>query len=301
MELKQIKYFMEVAEREHVTEAALHLDIAQSAVSRQIFNLESELEVDLFIREGRSVRLTQVGRIFYEHMKNATMVIENARREVMEYLEPAKGTVHIGFPSSMAAFTMPMAISAFRRSYPDVKFNLSQGSYHQLIDKVVKGEVNMALLAPVPSKNEKIQGDILFSENIVALLPADHPLAGESAIDISDLKEDAFVMFPEGFILRDITFEACIKHGFKPNVSFEGEDIDAIKGLVSAGLGITLIPEITLVDSLPRDTVKLELHEPKMTRTVGVISSSERQLLPTEQRFYQFLKQFFTRLEGFRN
>lgn len=292
---------MEVAEHEHVTEAALNLNIAQSAVSRQIFNLESELNVDLFVRDGRNVRLTQIGKTFYEHMQKAVVVIENARREVMEYSDPEKGTINIGFPSSMAAFTMPMAISAFRKIYPDVKFNLSQGSYYQLIERVMKGDINLALLAPLPSNKEKILGDILFSEKIVALLPADHPLANNHVINISDLKGDAFVMFPEGFILRDIIFEACLKIGFKPDVTFEGEDIDAIKGLVSAGLGIALIPEITLVDSLPRNTVKAELCEQQMTRTVGVISSSERQLLPTEQRFYQFLKGFFTRLEGFRN
>ncbi|MFG6120344.1 LysR family transcriptional regulator [Thalassobacillus sp. B23F22_16] len=301
MELKQIKYFMEVAEREHVTEAALQLGIAQSAVSRQIFNLEAELEVDLFIREGRNVRLTPIGKIFYEHMKKASMVIENARREVMEYRDPEKGTVHIGFPSSMAAYTIPMAISAFRRVYPNVKFNLTQGFYYQLIERVIKGDISMALLAPLPGNREKIRGDILFSENIVALLPMDHPLADRSEIEINDLKQDAFVLFPEGFILRSIITDACLKLGFEPNIPFEVEDIDSIKGLVSAGLGVTLIPEITLVDHLPRNTVKIPLRDSYMRRTVGVISSSERQLLPAEQRFYEFLKQFFNRIERYKD
>ena len=78
MELRQIQYFMEVAKREHVTEAADALHVAQSAVSRQIFNLEAELGVDLFIREGRNVRLTPIGKIFLEHMEEAMNVIENA-------------------------------------------------------------------------------------------------------------------------------------------------------------------------------------------------------------------------------
>ena len=85
MELRQIHYFIEVAKREHVTEAANVLHVAQSAVSRQIVNLEEELGVPLFIREGRNVRLTPIGRIFLEHMKEAVQVIENAKREVEEY------------------------------------------------------------------------------------------------------------------------------------------------------------------------------------------------------------------------
>ena len=102
MELRQIQYFIEVAKREHVTEAATHLHIAQSAVSRQIFNLESELGVDLFIREGRNVKLTTIGRIFLQHVEEAVTILDNARREVKEYLDPGHGTIRIGFPSSLA-------------------------------------------------------------------------------------------------------------------------------------------------------------------------------------------------------
>ncbi|HSH24055.1 MAG TPA: LysR family transcriptional regulator [Massilibacterium sp.] len=293
MELRQIHYFIEVAKREHVTEAANVLHVAQSAVSRQIVNLEEELGVPLFIREGRNVRLTPIGRIFLEHMKEAVQVIENAKREVEEYLDPERGTVRIGFPSSMASFTLPTAISSFRELYPHVKFKLSQGSYRYLIDAVVQGEIDMALLGPVPEKESKIKGEVLFLENIVALLPSEHPLATASSIHLSQLEEDSFVLFPDGFILREIVVEACRELGFEPIVSFEGEDIDAIKGLVSAGLGVTLIPEITLSDQLPRFTVKIPIKEPTFTRTVGVIIPQDRRLLPTEKLFYDFLKDFF--------
>lgn len=299
MELRQIRYFIEVAKREHVTEAAYALHVAQSAVSRQIFNLESELGVPLFIREGRNVRLTPIGRIFLEHMEQAMKVIENARREVEEYIDPERGTIRIGFPSSLAAYMLPNVISAFRESYPSVKFQLNQGSYHRLVDAVAKGELDMALIGPVPKNNKSIKGAILFVEDIVALLPSNHFLADKSMLKLSQLKDDSFVLFPNGFILREIVVNACQQLGFQPKVSFEGEDIDAIKGLVSAGLGVTLIPEITLIDNLPRSTVKLPIKEPQFTRTVGVIISSERKLLPTEKLFYDFIKDFFAKLQGF--
>lgn len=299
MELRQIQYFIEVAKREHVTEAAHELHVAQSAVSRQIFNLESELGVQLFIREGRNVRLTAIGKVFLEHMKEAMKVIESARREVEESLDPERGTIRIGFPSSMATYTLPTAISAFRDSYPNVKFKLNQGSYHHLIEAVIRGEIDMALLGPVPKYAKKIKSSILFVEKIVALLPSNHPLSNESSITLGQLRKDSFVLFPNGFILRQIVVDACQQLGFEPKVSFEGEDIDAIKGLVSAGLGITLIPEITLIDNLPRSTVKVPISDPQFTRTVGIIIPSERELLPTEKLFHQFLMNFFDRLGGF--
>lgn len=299
LELRQIRYFIEVAKREHVTEAAHALHVAQSAVSRQIFNLEAELGVDLFIRKGRNVKLTPIGRVFLNHMEQAINVIEDARQVVSEYTDPERGTIHIGFPSSLATYILPTAISAFRNEYPNVQFELNQGSYHELQDAVIKGDVNIALVAPVPAEKEQIKGSILFTEKIVALLPISHPLAHMKALKLNELRNDSFVLYPNGFILREIIENNCKQIGFQPKVSFEGKDIDAIKGLVSAGLGISLIPEITLIDNLPRATVTVPVIEPEITRTVGMIISTNRQLLPTEQLFYEFLEGFFERLEKF--
>src|SRR6476469_4128746 len=133
MELRQIEYFIEVAEREHMTEAAAVLHVAQSAVSRQIFNLEAELGLDLFLREGRKIKLTPIGKTFLDYMQQVVDVIDQAKRELAESLDPEKGTVRIGFPSSLAANVLPNVISAFRSKYPDVRFKLKQGSYGFLI------------------------------------------------------------------------------------------------------------------------------------------------------------------------
>lgn len=301
MELRQIKYFIEVAKREHVTEAATALHVAQSAVSRQLFNLEAELGVDLFIREGRNVRLTQIGKIFLEHMEQAINVIDNATQIIEEYTDPERGTIHVGFPTSLASHILPTSISAFRDEYPDVNFQFNQGSYYDLKEAVIKGDINMALLGPVPVDSRKLKGTILFTENIVALLPVNHPLAKAKTIKLNQLHNDSFVLFPHGFVLRDIIMNACQQLGFQPNVSFEGEDIDSIKGLVSAGLGVSLIPEITLIDNVPRGTVKIPVTDPNVTRTVGIVIPKERQLLPTEKLFYDFLIEFYRRLAKFQN
>ncbi|HLQ73487.1 MAG TPA: LysR family transcriptional regulator [Bacillota bacterium] len=299
MELRQIKYFIEVAKREHVTEAANALHVAQSAVSRQIFNLESELGVDLFIRQGRNIKLTPIGEMFLEHMEQAMNVIDDAKQIVSEYTDPEKGTVHIGFPSSLSTYILPSALSAFNNEYPTVQFQFKQDSYDELIEKVKKGNINMALVAPVPPTTSEVSGNIFFTEKVVALLPINHPLASAKELSLNQLKEEAFILFPEGFVLRELVTSSCKQQGFLPKVSFEGQDIDAIKGLVSAGLGISLIPEITLVDNLPRATVTVPIIEPQITRTVGIIIPNDRKLLPTEKLFYDYVTTFFQRLEKF--
>jgi LysR family transcriptional regulator, transcription activator of glutamate synthase operon len=299
LELRQLTYFIEVAKREHVTEAANSMHIAQSAVSRQLFNLEAELGVDLFIRDGRNVKLTPIGRVFLDHVEQALNVLDNAKREIEEYLDPERGTIRIGFPSSLAAYTLPTVISAFRDKHPKVKFALSQGNYYSLIDRVKIGEIDMALLGPVPSQEKKITGTTLFTDKMVALLHRSHPLASNKSLSLSQLQEEQFVLFPNGYVLRDIIVKACTQLGFQPTVSFEGEDIDAIKGLVSAGLGVTLIPEVTLIENVPRSTVKIPIVDPEVTRSVGIIIPKERKLLPTEQLFHDFLKDYFSFLDKF--
>lgn len=294
MEIRQMRYFIEVAKREHVTEAAKALHVAQSSVSRQLINLESELGVDLFIHEGRRVKLTPIGRIFLERVEQAMNMIQEAERGVKEYLEPEKGTVRIAFPISLAAHVLPRAIFAFRQLYPEAKFQMRQGLYQDLMDGVISGDFNLALIAPVPEDEAGIKGKILFSENIVALLPAHHRLADRPSLQLEELKDEPMVTLPEGTIFRKHMLRAFHKLDSAPVIAFEGDDIDALKGLVSAGLGYALMPEVTLLDSLPRTTVKIPVVNPGVTRSIGVICPAERKLLPTEQLFYTFLTRFYT-------
>ncbi|MCI3923010.1 LysR family transcriptional regulator [Paenibacillus sp. TRM 82003] len=295
MEIRQMRYFIEVAEREHVTEAANALHVAQSSVSRQLFQLESELGVDLFIREGRRVRLTPIGKIFLERVKQAMNLIHEAEREVKEALEPEKGTVRIAFPISLAAHVLPTAIYAFRQRYPEAKFQMKQALYRDLIDGVIQGDFNLALIAPVPEEEPKIRRNVLFTEHVVALLPIHHPLADRSAVRLQELRDEPFVTLPAGTVFRKITMQACEELGFTPHIAFEGDDIDALKGLVSAGLGVALMPEVTLIDTTPHSTVKIPLIDPAVTRTIGVICPTQRKLLPTEQLFFDFLSEFYAR------
>jgi LysR family transcriptional regulator, transcription activator of glutamate synthase operon len=214
LELRQIEYFIEVAKREHMTEAAVDLHVAQSAVSRQIYNLEEELGVPLFIREGRKIRLTPIGHTFLSHMEQAMDIINRAKREMAESLDPEKGTIRIGFPSSLASYVLPRVISDFRESYPQAKFTLKQGSYRYLIDSVIKGNINMALIGPLPVNEKKIKGETLFIENLVALLPESHPLALKKSLSLNELQGNPFILSPKGYVLRDLVMKACKLHGF---------------------------------------------------------------------------------------
>jgi LysR family transcriptional regulator, transcription activator of glutamate synthase operon len=299
MELRQLRYFLEVAKREHVSEAAEYLHVAQSAISRQIANLEDELTVQLFEKSGRNVKLTPVGKLFLKHTETALKAIDYAKQQIDEYLDPERGTIKIGFPTSLASYFLPTVISAFKEQYPSLGFQLRQGSYKFLIEAVKNREIDLSFLGPVPTDDSEIEGHVLFSENISALLPITHPLSKETSLRLWDLRDDEFVVFPEGMVLHRIVIDACKEAGFEPHTSTIGEDLDAIKGLVSAGMGVTLLPESVFDETTPRFTVKIPIELPLVRRTVGMIIPKRRDLAPSEKVFFQFAKDYFSKLEQY--
>lgn len=301
MELRQLRYFVEVAEREHMTEAAENLHVAQSAVSLQISKLEDELGVTLFERVGRNLKLTDIGRTFLFHIKKALQDIDYAKSKVDEYLDPDHGTVKIAYPSSFANHILPTVISNFKRRYPDVKFHLRQGTYADLQNAVKNGDINLAFMGPAPAEDAELQVNVLFTENFYVLAPIHHRIAERDEVTLHELKDDDFVLFSEGFILRKIVVDACTQAGFLPNITSEGEDTDAIKGLVSAGIGLSILPENTLYNNIPRMTKKIKISHPEVKRSVGIIASKTRELAPSERIFYDFVTDFFSKLQGFNN
>jgi LysR family transcriptional regulator, transcription activator of glutamate synthase operon len=296
MELRQLKYFVEVARLEHFSMAAEALHVAQSALSRQIGLLEKELGVELFEREGRNVKLTLIGKLFAGQAMIALKAIDNATQQVEEYLDPERGMIRVGFPSSIASSTLPTIIAGFKKEHPEVRLHLRQGSYEFLTEGVKKREIDIAFIGPVPASCPDLHADILFSECFVALLPEAHSLATKSSLSLYQLERESFVLFPKGSVLRKIVVDACHQAGFSPFIPFEGEDLDAIKGLVSAGIGVTLLPESTLFENRPKGTVTLKVSDPEVKRTVGIVTPKNRQLAPAEKLFYEFVLDYFRKI-----
>ncbi|MGV3489067.1 MAG: LysR family transcriptional regulator [Tuberibacillus sp.] len=298
MEWRQILYFIEVAKYEHVTEAANRLHVAQSAVSRQIALLENELGVPLFTREGRNVQLTSVGRVFLNYAERAVMEIEQGKEKIEEYLNPERGIIHLGFSTSLSPHTLPVALSQFREKYPGIHFQLYQGSQQHLIDLIEKGKLDLAFCAPVPKDHENVEGHIFYREQIQLILPIQHHFSEQTHMRLDQLRDESFVAFRPGHVLYDYLLSACGQAGFKPKLAFEGEDIETIKALVSAGFGIALLPENSLINLQP-DLVKIPISEPELYRSVGVMVPKRRELGPSESLFLEFLHFFYDRLSRF--
>nr|WP_280521152.1 LysR family transcriptional regulator [Paenibacillus mangrovi] len=288
-----MQYFLKVAQKEHVTQAAEELHVAQSAVSRQIHQLEEELGVQLFMQKGRNLQLTPVGQLFCKRVDSILKDLDKAVVEVHEFLDPEQGEIRIGFPHSLGIHLIPSVVAEFKRRYPNVKFRFKQGMFPSLIRDVISAEVDLAFISPFPEKHEQVEGEIMLTEELYAILPPNHPLANEESITLNQLKEDKFVLFSKGYSLRPIVWHACLEAGFTPKIAFEGEETDTIRGLVAAGMGVSILPEMALFQTNPLQPARVRISEPKVTRTIGLIHRSDDKLPRVAQAFRTFLLSYF--------
>lgn len=294
MELRQLQYFIKVARKQHVTQAAEELHVAQSAVSRQIHQLEAQLGVQLFVQKGRNLQLTPVGKLFLTRVEDVLSDLERAVNEVREFMDPEAGEIRLAFPHSLGVNLVPSIVASFRKDHPNVKFRFKQGKYNTLIELVEKGEVDLALISPFPEDHDHVDGEVLLTEELFAVMPPSHPFSEHESIRLHQLRDEPFVLFNEGYSLRTIVREACVKAGFHPKVSFEGEETDTIRGLVAAGMGVSLLPEMALrYVCSPLQPVLVKVREPRVTRTIGLIRRKEEKLPLVADVFRTFLIEYF--------
>lgn len=292
MDIRQLEYFVKVARKQHMTRAAEELRVSQSAVSRQIHLLEQELKAKLFIQQGRNLQLTPVGKLFLSRAEEVLISLDKAVEEVHEFLHPEAGEIRFGFLNSLGIKLVPTLISKFLEGHPNVKFRFKQGKSIDIVESVLKGEIDLALVTPLPNKSNHVTGEVMLMEELYAILPSSHMLADSKAIRLEQLKDDPFVLFNEGYSLRSLVWDSCIQAGFTPELAFEGEETDTIRGFVAAGMGVSLLPETSLMDGSPLLTAKLRVTDPKITRVIEVIQRSNEKLPLVAKVFKRFLLEY---------
>lgn len=274
MELRHLRYFIAVAEELHFGRAAERLGISQPPLSQQIQALEEEIGARLFERTNRRVELTDAGRLFLDESRQVLAQVEKAvllaRRAHLGEL----GELKIGFTSS-APFTstIPSSIHAFRKAYPDVHLDLQEMSSRQVLKALLEESLQVGVIRPL-ALPDAVHWVELFREPLVAVLRADHPLAAgsEDGLAIAALAEEPFVFFPRsyGTGLYDQVIALTRQAGFSPRIAQEASEAMTIIGLVSAGLGVSILPASfrrTRVDGVVYRT----LSDPEATTAVWLV------------------------------
>lgn len=239
-----MRYVVAVAETNSFTRAAERCLVVQSALSHQIARLERELGGRLFDRTSRRVRLTPAGEAFLPAARQCLNAAERAAAEVASAVGEIRGRVTVGVIPTVAAVDIPAALHAFHQRYPHVRVGLRVGASEQLIDQVKEGTIELGFLGlPVTARPEGVSSRQLAHDRLVAVVASDHPLAGETEVDLARLSSEAFVDLPAGTAGRaqsDLAFAAA---GVRREVAFEVTTIDLMMTrLIRQNLGVALLP-----------------------------------------------------------
>jgi DNA-binding transcriptional LysR family regulator len=244
METRQLEYFVAVAEELSFTRAAQRLYAVQSTVSAAIRSLETELRTTLFDRSTRRVALSAAGAVFLPEAKAALEAVQRARAVLQEATEGLRGTIRIGTLSSIWELDLPTLLGAFHRRYPlvDIHVTVSVSGSSGLADDVRHGRLDVALLGLPESELTGLRTTALDSRPFVALLPADHHLAGRREVTLADLAGEQFVDTARGYANRLAVDRAFDALGTPRRIVVEVADVQTVPDYVRAGLGIAVIP-----------------------------------------------------------
>jgi len=294
MDLIQLKYFQVAAQLEHMTRAAERLSIAQPSLSQSIAKLEEELGVPLFDRQGRRIQLNQFGRVFLKRVERIFLELDEGRREIADLAGLEEGSIALAVASTQL---LPELLSGFLARYPRVRFRLfQQHSQAAVVQQLERGEIDLCISSP-PIEQPGITWVPLMTEEIFLLVPAGHPLAGRGSIRLIEAAGEPFISLKPGHGLRDLMDEICQRAGFVPNVAFEGDETATVRGLVTAGLGVTFSSALFSKGFAEQPVVPLHIEEPVCRRIIGLAWLEERYLSVAARRFQQFVIEYFSRLE----
>jgi len=281
LELRDLRYFVAVADHQHFTKAATALRIAQPSLSQQIRKFERELGVELFHRTKRSVTLTPEGRALLSEAR-LLLAQADATSEVARLAASGDmGRLTIGFIESIVFTGLPRLIGSFQERHPNISLQLVEMSTAEQVAALRTRAIDVGLIR-APIAGDDIETRLLLRENIAVALPRKHPLASRTTIPLRALRDEKLIMYagPRAKRLRDELMILCHQAGFVPTVVQEAAEFHTICGLVAAGLGISLMPAAARAINIkgvayrdltsPRVTIDYSLAWLKGTRSPAV-------------------------------
>lgn len=232
----------ELGRTEHVTETAELLGVPQSTVSRALARASAAVGTELLVRDGRGVRLTHAARTLLPYIEQALADFQAGLDLVRHESEVVRGTVSVSFQHTFGEATLPLLISAFRARHPGTGFRLSQGARDTCLEELSAGEADLALTAPVAAPGRNLDSAPLYREPLRLVVHHAHPLAQQRVARLADIRTEPFVALGPGYGLRSLTDALFREAGFRPRIAFESQDSHTVRGLVSAGLGVGILP-----------------------------------------------------------
>jgi len=268
VELRHLRYFLAVADALHFTRAAESLHVSQPTLSLQVRELERELGAPLFDRIGRSVRLTEAGRVFRRHALGAVREVDTGREAVADLMGLRRGTLRVGVTHSFSTALMPGAVAGFRRIHPGVGLAIEKTSGRAIEQALVAGALDLGI-AFAPPEAPEVVAETLFEEEVVLVVARDHPVSGRDRVDLADLGGIPLALITREFATRRLIDDRFREAGIGPEVIVEMNDIDSLLEIVRLGTGATVLSRRAVTDI--RGLALVRIVAPDMTRTAALL------------------------------
>ena len=260
----RLNVFREVVEHGSFSGAADALSYSQSAVSQAIATLEGELGTPLIERRRGGVRPTPAGVALAAHVGGILARMDAAEEEVAAIARGRGGHLRAASFPTAGATLMPRAVAAFRASHPGVTLTLAEGEPEEIAPRLRAGEFDLALLFEFEGVGERLGAGMrrfeLAEDPLQLALPLEHPLTTRRRIELADLREEPWVLTSPASASAKHVVRSCHAAGFEPIVSFESDDYQTVQGLVAAGVGIALVPQLAL--SPAREEIAIRALQP---------------------------------------
>jgi LysR family transcriptional activator of glutamate synthase operon len=285
MDLLQLKYFLNVAQTEHLTRAAKQLNVSQPALSIAVSRLEKELGRPLFDRVGRNIRLNECGRLYYQYVSQAMRLLDSGKAAVEDLCSDAGKTVTIAATGSRV---LHGAFHEYLAQKKDVRLQMVRIRTTEVDDYLERSDVDY-ILSSVPVIGENYQQLLLMKEDLVLVVNEHNPLASRRKIALSEARYERFIALPQGYGLRDNSDELFRRAGIAPNIVMECDN-DMRITMIAANYGVTLTSRNACTSGVfPSSAVFLDIISPLYKREVCLAWNKRRYLPQAAVAFREFL------------
>lgn len=240
MDIKKLMYFKVVCEHMNMTRAAEELHVAQPSVSNSIRQLETELDMALFDRRKRQLKLTDKGMIFLEKARAVLDLVEDVEREMLDLGRADVGQIKLGVPPMIGTLIFPRILTGFKASQPFVRLMLTEDGSLETRRKILEGEVDMGIII-LTETDEALEAIEILSTEIVVCMPPGHRLGSHSSISIRDMAEERLIMLKEGFYHREVLLNQFETHGIAPEIIVSTNQLKTLESLVIQGVGLSFL------------------------------------------------------------
>jgi LysR family transcriptional regulator, cyn operon transcriptional activator len=282
IELRHLRYFLAVAEAAHFTRAAAKLHVTQPTLSQQIRELEGQLDLQLFDRAGRCVKLTEAGEALLPHARRVFRELDEAGGVLDELRGLKRGLLRVGIVQTVNACVIPEIVARFSEAHIGVRVECSEMSVAEIEADLESGKLDLGI-SFLPACRKTLTGEKLFSEELVAVMASDHSLAKRRQLRVRELKFRPLVLLSEKYCTRQLADRTLSQACVEPEVRVEMNTVAGILDTVRRTELISLLPSLALCQQ-ERGLKAIQLIEPKPVRTIGLLwmQGSNRRTAATE-------------------